>query len=348
MNKSEKLLSAFSEEYFYKEFVIDNLCFVPNGATEIELADLLINLDDIIVAIQLKTRDDDSKSLDVQKEIKWLDKKCRSAKGQIKDTLKFISSGELPSFENKRGQNVKLRADAQIIPLVVFENDQIEEYPHLLRRHSDTGLNINCMSFVDFQEMCKVLITPIEIVSYLEYRKELFENHGDVDVMIFDGIDDELVMTKPTQQESLVYQFLAEAYGIQNSVKQESYIPFFKSFMHLLPDRVIKSSIDTGSYDLLLFLAHMNRNEIVSFWTRLEETKKEAKRGVRGILKSMRRVDGEYAILFVAGGIIDLDTIYSLVQESADVKKVLEVAIYWEDKEYFNVDFLLSDKTKDK
>ncbi len=45
MNQSEKLLSAFAEKTFFKDFVIDDLCFVPEGESEIELADLIINLE---------------------------------------------------------------------------------------------------------------------------------------------------------------------------------------------------------------------------------------------------------------------------------------------------------------
>ena len=54
MTNSEKLLSFFSENYFYKELVYVDLKFTPTGGTEIELADLIINLEDIILAIQLK------------------------------------------------------------------------------------------------------------------------------------------------------------------------------------------------------------------------------------------------------------------------------------------------------
>lgn len=40
MTNSEKLLSSFSENYFYKELVYADLKFTPIGGTEIELADL--------------------------------------------------------------------------------------------------------------------------------------------------------------------------------------------------------------------------------------------------------------------------------------------------------------------
>ena len=51
MTNSEKLLSSFSENYFYKELVYADLKFTPIGGTEIELADLIINLEDIILLI---------------------------------------------------------------------------------------------------------------------------------------------------------------------------------------------------------------------------------------------------------------------------------------------------------
>lgn len=58
MTNSEKLLSSFSEDFFYKELVYADLKFVPEGGTEIELVDLIINLEDVILAIQLKERNE--------------------------------------------------------------------------------------------------------------------------------------------------------------------------------------------------------------------------------------------------------------------------------------------------
>jgi hypothetical protein len=58
VTNSEKLLSSFSEDFFYKELVYADLKFVPEGGTEIELADLIINLEDVILAIQLKERNE--------------------------------------------------------------------------------------------------------------------------------------------------------------------------------------------------------------------------------------------------------------------------------------------------
>lgn len=345
MNKSERLLSAFAETFFYKELVFDDLCFVPDGSTELQLADLLINLGDLIIAVQLKSRNEMDQTKDLVKENKWLEKKCKHAKGQVKDTLHFIFSGKLPPFKNKRGQNILLNVNAEVIPLIVFENDKINTYPHLLKKHTEDGLNVNCMSFLDFQEMCRVLYTPIEIVSYLEYRKALYENHGEMDIMIFDGVEDELIITKPTKKEALVYQFLSERYGYRESTKNSFMIESFQDFLHLLPDHTIESSEEYGIYKILLFLTHMDRIEITEFMKRLIETRNEARKGIEGICKSLRRADNEYAIFFVAGGIIRMEYLLSLVRQKSEVKRVVEVSIYWENSENFRVDFVYWDNS---
>ena len=144
VNDTEKILSAFSQIYFYKELVQDRLQFTLEGSTEKEVADLLLNLGDIIIAIQLKARNEDEKTDDFEHELKWLNHKCKEAKRQVKESLNFIKSGDLPAFNNERGQGITILADAEIIPIVVFMNDNIgNDYDHILRKHSEEGMDIN-------------------------------------------------------------------------------------------------------------------------------------------------------------------------------------------------------------
>ena len=124
MTNSEKLLSSFSEDFVYKELVYADLKFVPEGGTEIELADLIINLEDVILAIQLKERNERDRTQDKNVEEKWLKKKCKKAKEQIKDTILFINN-EKVSFVNARGKETKINPNAEIVPLVVFETVSI-------------------------------------------------------------------------------------------------------------------------------------------------------------------------------------------------------------------------------
>lgn len=346
MNKSEQLLSAFSQDYFFKELVFDELKYTPPGSTEIEIADLLINLGDIIIVVQLKTRNDEDQSKDSLIENKWLNKKCKLAKGQVKSSLEFISSGALPIFYNKRGQTVTFRADAKVIPLVVFDNDQIDAYPHLLRKHTESGMNINCMSFSDYCEMCRILVTPMEIAEYLEFRKIIFEEYGDVDILVMDGINNELILTKPQKNESLVHQFLAQKYGMKISEQQKNVVEIFRNFLHILPEHTVNSSTQNGSYEILLFFAHFYRDEIIKFWDLLEDTKLNAKKGKSELVHSLRTELGEYVIMFTTNGLRPIEMLLPMIKRVVEPKQVLEVDVHWFNKEEFGVDFLFWDDTK--
>ena len=210
MTNSEKLLSYFSEIYFYKELVYADLKFTPIGGTEIELADLIINLEDIILAIQLKERNEKDRTQDKNIEEKWLKKKCKKAKEQMKDTISYIGS-EKVFFVNARGKKTIINPSAEVIPLVVFENNSISEYEHLLRNHTNDGLTVNCMSIDDFKLMCKQLLSPIEIIEYLKWREAFYKKNGPINLLITET-NKGFVLSRPQKNENLVHQHLYETY----------------------------------------------------------------------------------------------------------------------------------------
>lgn len=144
---------------------------------------MIINLEDIILAIQLKERNEKDRTQDKNIEEKWLKKKCKKAKEQIKDTISYITS-EKVSFINARGKKTIINPRAEVVPLVVFENDSISEYEHLLQNHTNDGLAVNCMSIDDFKLMCKQLLSPIEIIEYLKWREAFYKKNGPINLLI--------------------------------------------------------------------------------------------------------------------------------------------------------------------
>lgn len=350
MTESEKLLSAFSENYFFKEMVVDNLLFTPEGRDEIELADLIINLQDYIIAIQLKSRNEKDQTFDREKEKVWLNSKCKRAKEQVKSTLKYISSGTLPAFKNKQNQAIAFSENAEVIPLVVFVNAKIDTYPHLLRKHSDSGMDINCMSFDDYKEMCEKLISPIEIVLYLKYRKDFYEKYGECDFAIFDDLDDKIYLTIPHRDTSLVLQFLNEFYGIDEAEQHMSKLQFFRHFLHQMPKQITHSSAEDGSFNLITFFSHLDRCEVSAFLECLEDTKERSQKGETGMLHSLRRDDGSMAMVFVAGEALPIAYIRELVvvKSPKEIRQVLEVIINWIDNEQYCMDFWYRDETREE
>ena len=348
MNKSEQILSAFSQMFFYKDLVQENLYFTLKGDTERELADLLLNLGDLIIAIQLKARSESEQTTNQETELKWLEKKCKVAKKQIKDTICYISSEQLPEFQNVRGEKISINPDAHIIPLIIFVNYEINNYPHVLVKHSEKGIDVNCMSLPDFQEMCRILVAPIEIVSYLEYRQTFYERNPQINLLFYADENDDIILTHPMKEQALVYQFLAIEYNVQKASERTNYLHDFQTFLHLLPEHTVEKSEEAAPHSILLFMAHFNRLEIKAFNERLQLAKEKSKSCQYGIVGSLRREDVKYAIFFVAskpGCMLPIEYLLQLARQKADVNKLLQIVVYWENSEEFRIDYVFWYKT---
>ena len=99
-----------------------------------------------------------------------------------------------------------------MIPLVIFDNHKICEYARILERTQDNN-KINCISYSDFQEMCKNIVSPIEIVEYLEYRQAFYNNYPNCDMYV-DLNEKHIGIVKPKSKESLSRFFGVEKYGL--------------------------------------------------------------------------------------------------------------------------------------
>ena len=347
MNDSERFLSAFSELRFYKELVLRNLHFTVEGSTEKEVADLLIYGGDFVIAIQLKARNEKDQTSDPEKELKWLTNKCKVAKKQVKESIAFIRSGDLPTFENGRNKQVKLSATTEIIPLVVFMNDNIgNNYPHILRKHSEDGMDINCMSFPDFQQMCKVLLSPMEIIEYLKWRLLFFQNNGDVNISVYMDDKDNIMLVKPSHGEALSHQFIAEKYGVEGDRERTKYIEAFTDMLHKLPCRVVDESKNDSSYPLILFFAHFNRLEIKEFVERVTRSLNAARKEDYSICGSIRNIEQRYAVFFVSthdGYSLNMYHLAEIAQKKGAFDILLQVLCYWENNVEFRIDYIFQD-----
>ena len=342
VTNSEKLLSSFSEDFFYKELVYADLKFVPEGGTEIELADLIINLEDVILAIQLKERNERDRTQDKNVEEKWLKKKCKKAKEQIKDTILFINN-EKVSFVNARGKETKINPNAEIVPLVVFENVSISEYEHLLRSHTADGLSVNCMSIDDFQLMCQELVSPIEIIEYVKWRKAFYEKNGAINLLITETKKG-FFLSKPQKQETLVYQYLYEQYGDDVLAEENFYYELFRKYVSVLYEHIEVVSEPDGCYEVIKFLAHLFRDEIRCFVERVEKALVIAKRKRFELVGTLRNSQKEYAMVFTAteqGEQIPSEKLLSGVFEKQKVHTLLQIITYWIDDDEYRIDFVL-------
>lgn len=348
VNNTEKILSAFAQMYFFKELVHNQLQFTEEGSTEKEVADLLLNLGDKIVAIQLKARNEADKTGEIEKEIKWLNHKCKDAKKQVKDSIAYIQAGKLPSFSNERGQQIDIDPESEILPLIIFMNEDIgDKYAHILRKHSADGMDINCLSFEDFQIVCRELMTPIEIVEYLKWRLEYYQNNGDVNISIFMGDDDSVLFARPVSGEALVHQFLTERYGIKDAKEMEPFVVPFQWMLHNLPERVVAESVNNSSYPMILFFSHFGRDEIKAFEERISSSLDLAKKGESVIVGTLRHTLKKYVMFFVSAPDRNpwpMEVLDAMaLSKGADFDKLIQVFTYWENDEEYRIDYVFQD-----
>lgn len=348
MTNSEKILSSFSEDFFYKEFVYDDLKFTPEGGTEIELADLIINLEDVVLAIQLKERNLKDRTQDKNIEEKWLTKKCKKAKEQIKDTILYIKNGNV-AFLNARGKKTCINPNAEIVPLVVFENASISEYEHLLRKHTFGGLSVNCMSIDDFQIMCRELMSPIEIIKYIKWRKEFYEKNGAINLLITET-ENGFFLSKPLQHETLVHQYLYEEYGEELLSKDEFCYELFRQYVSVLYEHTELVSEPDGCYEVMKFLAHLFRDEIKYFVERIEKSITIAKKKRFELVATLRNTQREYVIVFEAteqGERIEPAKLLPIMSEKQNVCTLLQVITHWINENEYRIDFSLWQDNKE-
>jgi len=341
MTNSEKLISAFSEQVFFKELVYSDLKFVPDGKTEVELADLLINLEDVVLAIQLKERNERDRTEDLRIEEKWLHDKRKKAKRQIAETIKSIRNKTI-CLKNLRGVEIAIHSDAEIVPLIVFDNPSIKHYKHLLSYQLTEEESVNCISFTDYKIMCKQLVSPVEIIEYIKWREHFYKNNGEVDYLLADT-DDGIFISKPRNNETLITQYLYEKYGDAFNNDYKKYASLLNTYTYVLHEHTDYSSEDGASYAIVLFLAHLHLDEIKCFVERIQKSLNEAKNKNYSIVGSLRNTLRNYGIVFTAteqGGMIPTDILLDEVFKTQSVKKLLQVAMSWVNEEQYRIDFL--------
>jgi hypothetical protein len=84
-------LAALNESHFFSEFTYSRNTFRPTPEQEVELADSLIWLGDLLIAFQLKERAPIA-GVTAESEKRWFDRKVlREATRQVRDTIRYLT-----------------------------------------------------------------------------------------------------------------------------------------------------------------------------------------------------------------------------------------------------------------
>jgi len=120
----ESAVAHFNELYFFKEFTYSKNKFRDKNNQELDAADCIVSLDNIMLIFQIKERNISS-STNAVDERKWFENKVKKlAKSQIKDSLKYLANQE----------TIQNRGVTRLFELISERNSKIKHFAHLDRR----------------------------------------------------------------------------------------------------------------------------------------------------------------------------------------------------------------------
>lgn len=274
----ETHLARVNQNIFYKEFSFSRNQFSPRQETQLEFADHVIWLDDLLITFQLKERELSGHHTR-ETEVKWYEKKVIGlATSQIRDTLNYLGSYEEINIRNEKGHVFNVVSSKLNEPINVVSYSAHDLLPQEYKRRkyhlSSSAGFIHLIPIDDWVGICQSLITPAEIREYLEFRKKISTEHK------------EKVNSLPEQ--ALMGQFLYGTLDLAPGIDFLKYLELFDKtraefdlshILRIFADRIVKIiEVSPGKggderhqyYQILKELAKLNRNELREFKFRYE------------------------------------------------------------------------------
>ena len=276
MTDSEKYIAELNSNFFFKEFTYSSTKFkFDKKGQELELADNVVWLDNLLLIYQIKERDKSGKST-IENWFK--NKVLRKAVKQIKDTISYFEIYKEITIPNEKGHLLNISEARKIEPikLVIYAPNTV--FPETLRFQkfykSKLIGNVHLFHIEDYLWICKYLITPFEIKEYLDFRELLFLNHETE----LNNLPEQYVLGH--YLETLDISFLKPKYieNLKNLIHNED--EFDISF--IIENFKGKIRIESNSldyYSIIKELAKLNRSDLREFKKRyllaIEKSKKQ-------------------------------------------------------------------------
>ena len=117
----------------------------------------------------------------------------------------------------------------------------------------------------------------------------------------------------------------------------------FKEFLEKFPAHFGNDINNCSVEDVILFMAHLSREEATAFIERMEILVGETGRGASGLLSSLRPRDDRYTIFFVARDLFPITVIRGMLGSGTRVRKIMEVIAHKQETEGFTLEIQLVD-----
>jgi hypothetical protein len=260
----EQDLAALHQWHFFKEFVYSQTTFSPAAGEEVELADSLIWIGNLLFVYQLKQRVLDHTTMEGV-ERQWFHRKVvTKATKQVRDTLRYLEDNAKIDVQNHRGHQFSLQAKdiGTIHKLVLYlPNEHLPRDCRNQKYHqSRTAGFIHLLSGNDYLGLVRILLTPGEISEYLSVREKIIERWPSE--------------AQTVHEIDLLGQYICGNWEEVPDVEYRQYVTQLDQSSHdwdlsglikAFPDRITTENLETDYYPIVRELALLKRNELGEF-----------------------------------------------------------------------------------
>lgn len=174
--------SVFNSLVFFEEFSFSKTKFKATKQEELELADAVVLLDDVLLVMQIKERSIHANGAE-DAERRWFESKViKIASRQIRDTLSFLKDHDSIEVANERGRIFNLGAQRyrEIIKLILYRPAaNLPQDCRSTKFHiSQSAGFIHLIDATDYLEIARVLRVPEDVIRYLRYRETMLTKFG--------------------------------------------------------------------------------------------------------------------------------------------------------------------------
>lgn len=273
--KFEGALGKLNESYFFREFTFSSNTFKPDRRTELELADAVVWLDDLLIAVQVKERYATFGATLADEENWFRNEVLGKAVTQIGNTLRYLQAYDSIELVNNQGHAFNL-ADAKaksIHKLVIYHTKGKLPDSCAAQKFCEadgTGI-VHIIRSGDYLEILETLITPAEVHEYLSFREEVIRRWPTaVSEVCEHALLGHFLYNRPDIQPSQGFVGLLAAMREKAGDSLEWDI---SRIIHLFAERrTTPRTFDTDYYRTLKELAKLNRTDMALFKERFKRS----------------------------------------------------------------------------
>lgn len=337
MTKSEEICKKLGDLYFFKELVKSNLIYVTDKKEEKELADVLMRVDNYILIIKIKEKTtSDSNNIE-----NWLNNKVyKVAKNQIKVSAQEIINKV--NFKEDENSDILDNIDkCTLIPIIIFDIGQENiEYKRSYESKS-TNLKINIFNIKDFESMCNCIISPMEMIRYLDERIA----YSNSSLLIYN--DERRIVIGKNITEDAMLNFYIEKYELNYSEENIDKLAIFNNYLTLFEKHCITNK---KQYKIFIkYLSGLYVKEIYCLIDRLDIIIQKC--FSKEMYWNSYIISNNHKILFISlpkekYNVEFIGFISNVFMCYFKLNKVLSIVSYSVDKENYELDFAMCEYDK--